>query len=85
MDTQPKLGGIVKIRFYFGYAIVILKDNGLKQGVQCYILYTLHIITIITYNMCCVQYIEHWTPWFTAYQQTEVPGENATQMIIFEM
>ena len=37
MDVQPKFGGVVKIRFYFGYKIDILRDNELKFGciVQC--------------------------------------------------
>ena len=32
MDIQPKLGGVVKIRFYFGYKIDISRDNRLKFG-----------------------------------------------------
>ena len=32
MDVQLKLGGVVKIRFYFGYKIEVLKDNELKFG-----------------------------------------------------
>ena len=32
MDIQPKLNGVVKIRFYFGYKIYILRDNRLKYG-----------------------------------------------------
>ena len=37
MDMQPKLGGVVKVRFYFGYKIDIIKDNGIKfnRSIQC--------------------------------------------------
>ena len=34
MDIQLKLGGVVKISFYFGYKIDILRDNGLKFVTQ---------------------------------------------------
>ena len=30
MNIKPKLGGVVKILFYFGYKIEILRDDGLK-------------------------------------------------------
>ena len=32
MEIQPKLGGVVKICFYFGYKIYILRDIALKFG-----------------------------------------------------
>ena len=37
MDIQAKLGGGVKICFYFGYKLDILRDDRLKCGrtIQC--------------------------------------------------
>ena len=32
MDSEPKLGGVVKIRFYFSHKIDILRDDGLMFG-----------------------------------------------------
>ena len=32
MDIQSKLGGVVKIRFYFGYKIDIFRDDRLTFG-----------------------------------------------------
>ena len=34
MDIQLKIGGVVKISFYFGYQMGILRDNGLKFVTQ---------------------------------------------------
>ena len=34
MDMQLKLGGVVKISFYFSYQMDILRDNGLKFVTQ---------------------------------------------------
>ena len=34
MDMQLKLGGVVKISFYFGYQMDILRNNGLKFVTQ---------------------------------------------------